>query len=215
MKWKIYISISSIIVFLAMGFFYVRSTPHYSLYMLKHAIEKHDPDEALKYIHIDSIIDNLGRKFLGANEKISGHEMAGKPSVKSMIVDALPGIKDSIRSSVREAIISHGHHKQKNSSQNTVPNVEGNEIAPTSTAHDAAKGKTAVRLPKNQLFSIGGVTIGNIDMSRVEKISLWDLTINVEGKTAIVSIKDTPQIMARMAKTDTGHWQIVEILLLP
>lgn len=184
--------------------------------MLKRAIEKHDPDEALKYIHIDSIVDNLGRKFLGANEKISGREMDGKPSLKSMMVDALPGIKDSIRSSVREAILSHGQLKQKNSSQNTMPNMEVNKNTTTYTPQDDAKGKTARRLHTKQLFSLGGVTIGNLDLNRIEKISLWDITIKkVDGKTAIVSLKDTPHVMAKMAKTDGGHWQIVEVLLLP
>lgn len=215
MKWKIYISVFVIIAFLVIGFFYARSTPHYSLYMLKRAIQKHDPDEALKYIHIDSIIDNLGRKFLGANEKISGREMDGKQSLKSMVVDALPGIKDSIRSSVREAILSHGRPKQKNSSQNTISNIEMNKNATTDTAQDAARKKTALRLHKNPLFSLGGVTIGNLDLKKIEKISLWDLTIKSDGKTAIVSLKDTPHVMAKMAKTDAGHWQIVEVLLAP
>lgn len=199
MKRKIYIAALAIIVFLAVGYFYVRSTPHYSLYMLKKAIEKHDPDEALKYIDIDSIVDNLGRNLFGNKEKGASQETSRKSSLKGMVADALPGIKGSIRSSLREAIASGG----KNNGKNTASGKEINE------------NKISAQLHKNQLLSIGGITIGNIDVRRFEKISLWDLIIQGDGKTAFVSVKDTPNIKAKMIKTDAGYWQITEVLLLP
>jgi len=215
MRQKIYIAASVIIVILAIGFLYVRCTPHYSLYMLKRAIEAHNPDQAMKYINVDSIADNLGRNFLGISDGGVGSETPGKPFLKGMVIDALPGIKDSIRSSVRSAIVSRGENKRESGSKNTASNKEINESLNANSAQDATRRKTGIRLNGNQQFSIGGITVGNLDVRRIEKISLWDLTIESDGKTAVVSVKDTPNIKAKMAKTDGGYWQIVEILLLP
>lgn len=215
MKRKIYIAVSGIIIILTMGFLYARSTPHYSLYMLKRAIELGNPDQAMKYINIDSIVDNLGGNLFGTSEGGVGSEIRGKFSLKGMVIDALPGIKDSIRSSVRAAIASRGEGKPESSPENAASSKDINKSLNTNSAHDAPRRKTTVRLKGNQQFSIGGITIGNLDVRRIEKISLWDLTIQSDGKTAVVSVKDTPNIKARMAKTDGGYWQIVEVLLLP
>jgi hypothetical protein len=215
MRRKIYIVTLVIIVILAIGFFYIRGTPHYSLYMLKQAIEKHNPDEALKYINIDSIVDNLVRDFLGKNEKGVGQEIHGKSSLKGMIGDALPEIKGSIRSSIREAIASQGKNRTKTSLDNSASNNEVIEDRSKGNPHDIPLGKPALQPHKNQLLSIGGITIGNLDMKSIEKISLWDLIIQNDGKTAIVSVKNTPNIKAKMAKTDVGYWQVVEVLLVP
>jgi len=215
MRRKIYIAASAIIVILAVGFLCVRSTPHYSLYMLKRAIEAHNPDQAMKYINIDSIVDNLGRNFLGISEGGVGSETPRKPFLKGIMIDALPGIKESIRSSVRAAISSHGENKRERGSENTASNKKINESLNANSVQDAPMRKTAIRLNGNQQFSIGGIAIGNLDVRRIERISLWDLTIQNDGKIAVVSVKDTPNIKAKMAKTDGGYWQIVEVLLLP
>jgi hypothetical protein len=211
MKRKVYIAALAIIVFLAVGFFYVRSTPHYSLYMLKKAIEKHDPDEALKYIDIDSIVDNLGRNFIGKNEK----DGSRKSSLKGMVFDALPGLKGSIRSSIRQAIASGDKSKHKNNPKNTASSKEINENVIGGNSQYAHQNKMSVQLHNNQSLSIGGITIGNIDVRSFEKISLWDLIIQRDEKTAIVSMKDTPNIRVKMIKTDAGYWQITEVLFLP
>jgi hypothetical protein len=215
MRRKIYIAASAIIVILAIGFLYVRSTPNYSLNMLTRAIEARNPDQAMKYINIDSIVDNLGRNLLGISEASVGSETRGKSSLKGMVFDALPGIKKSIRSSVRAAIASHGENKRGSGPKKTASNKKINESLNTNSAQDVPERKTTIRLNGKQQFSIGGITIGNLDVRRIEKISLWDLTVENDGKSAGVSVKDTPNIKARMTKTDGGYWEIVEVLFLP
>ena len=189
MRRTILISVTIIIALLSSGFFYIRSMPHYSLYLFRRAIENHEPDEALKYINIDSIVDNLGRNFLGKDGGDNSQETGKNTSLKRMVTDALPGIKESIRSSFRAAIASHGNGKQN--------------------------GKPAIRTHKNPLFSVGGIEISNLDLQKIKKISLWDLDIRVDGRTGLVQLKDTPGIKAKMVKTDTGYWQVVEIILSP
>lgn len=215
MRRKIYIAASVIIAILAIGFFYVRGTPHYSLYMLRQAIEKHNPDEALKYINIDSIVDNLGRDFLGKNAMGAGQETSGRLSLKGMVLNSLPEVKESIRSSIHEAIASHGKSKSRTDLDTTTSDKEAIENRSKDNLHELPRGKTALRLHQNQLLSIGGITIGALDVRRIENISLWDLAIQIDGKTAIVSMKDTPNIKARMEKIEAGYWQVVEVLLLP
>lgn len=161
--------------------------------MLKRAIEERNPDEALKYINIDSIVDSIARSLLNKNEKGHGQEPNKRTALKGMIGDALPGIKDSLRSSLHKAILSRGKSTAKSNPDNA-----------TGITDQHAHG-----------FSIGEITIGNFDARTIEKISLWDLTIKNNGGTAIVSVKNNPNIKAKMAKDDTGRWQITEVLLFP
>lgn len=180
-----------IIVFLIVGFFYVRSTPHYSLYQLKRAVENHDPDEALKYINIDSIVDNLSKEFFGKGEWGNSQEGGKGLSLKKMVADALPEIKDSARSSFRASIASRNDGQHNDGKQ---------------------REKAAVQPHKNPAPPIGGIEIGDLDLRKIKKSSLWDLVVEKDGKTAMVHIKNTPGIKARMVKTEAGHWQVVEIL---
>jgi hypothetical protein len=215
MRRTILISVTITIVLLFSGYFYVRNMPHYSLYLLKGAIENHEPDEALKYINIDSIVDNLGRDFLGKDGGGNIQESGKNPSMKRMVTDALPGIKESIRSSFRAAIASHGDNKQKKDLGTVGSNHVVNDKLNKSIIQEVPRGKTSDRPHKNPLFSIGGIEIANLDVRKIKKISLWDLVIRVDGKTAIVHVKDTPNIKAKMVKTDGGYWQVMEILLSP
>ena len=213
MRQTVLIVVTIIIALLASGFFYIRSVPHYSLYMLKRAIENHEPDEALKYINIDIIVDNLGRDFLGKDSGGNSQELGKNPSLKRMVADTLPGIKESIRSSFRAAIASHGDNKQKKDLGTVGSNHVVNDNLNKSIIQEVPRAKSSVYLHKNPLFSIGGIEIDNLDVRKIKEISLWDLDIRVDGKTAIVHVKDIPNIKAKMVKTDAGYWQFVEILL--
>jgi hypothetical protein len=213
MRRTILIVVTIIIALFSSGFFYVKSMPHYTLYMLKRAIENHEPDEALKYINIDSIVDKLGRDFLGKDSGGNSQESGKNPSLKGMVTDALPGIKESIRSSFHAAIVSHGDNKQKKDLGTVGSNHVVNDNLNKSIIQEVPREKSSVRLHKNPLFSIGGIEIDNLDVRKIKEISLWDLDIRVDGKTAIVYVKNTPNIKAKMVKTDAGYWQFVEILL--
>lgn len=127
-----------------------------------------------------------------------------------MVTDALPGIKESIRSSFRAAIASHGDNEQKKD-LGTI----GSDSLNKSTTQEVPREKSSARLHKNPLFSTGEIEISNLNVRKIKEISLWDLDIRVDGKTAIVHVKDTPNIKAKMEKTDAGYWQVVEILLSP
>jgi len=177
------------------GIIYVRNTPHYSIYMLKRAIEHHDPDEALKYINIDSIIDKMSADFIAKNNN-TGENNHGKASFKGMIAEALPGIKDSVRSSFREAVGS------------------SRKIKRTPDATTEPHGETSARSERrhtNKGFSAGGIVIDNLDVGKLENASFRNLIIERRGQTAVVCLKDVPHIKARMVQTDAGHWQVIEI----
>jgi hypothetical protein len=213
MRRTILIVVTIIIALFSSGFFYVKSMPHYSLYMLKRAIENHEPDEALKYINIDSIVDKLGRDFLGKDSGDNSQESGKNPSLKRMVTDALPGIKESIRSSFREAIASQGKSKQRTGVDKAGSSNEGTDSLNGSIKQEVPRGKNSVRQLKSPGASVGGIEISNLDVRKIKEISLWDLDIRVDGKTAIVHVKNTPNIKAKMVKTDAGYWQFVEILL--
>ena len=175
-----------IAVLLVLGFFYVRSTPHYSLYQLKRAVNNHDADDALKFINIDSIIDNLGKNLFG---KGGGEE--NQSPLKGMFADAMPKIKESIKSSFRTSI-----------------------AAPDEASKEKQGKSTDDKSLRKSKSSIGGIEVGGLDAKKLKETSLWDVTIQRNGKIAVISLKNSPGFKARMVQTEGGYWQIAEIMLL-
>lgn len=175
MKHRLFVALGLIIAFLALGFLYIRETPHYSFYMLVLAIQRHDPDEAMKYIDIDNIADNLSTLLLGGTAADGTDKNGKKPSsLKTIIGKALPGMKESIRSSLHDAIASH------------------NDDHRGSDSH--------------------AIEISNLDLKKIQQTSFRDLSVQRNKKTAFIRLKNLPGLKARMVKTRSGHWQIVEIL---
>jgi hypothetical protein len=192
MQYKAAVAIGLVIALLTGCFLYIKGTPHYSLYQLKRAVENHDPDGALKYISIDSIVDSLSTSFFGKTGEGTGHEEGRGSHLKRLAADAMPGIKESIRSSFRASIASRGEEQQGEEKQ-------GDKVA----AHGS----------KNSASFIGGIEINGLDLRKLKETSLWDLLIRRDGKTATVSLENNPGITAKMVQTDEGHWQVTEIVL--
>jgi hypothetical protein len=170
----LFVAIGLSIVLLVLGFLYVRETPHYSVYKLILAVQRHDPDEAMKYIDADGIVDNLSALLIGSRAADGTDTDAKRPSLKMVIGKALPGMKESIKSSLRDAIATHGNNSRQ-------------------PASDA-------------------IEISNLDLKKLRQTSFWDLKIQRDKETAIVRLKDLPGLKARMVKTRSGRWQVVEIL---
>lgn len=190
MRHKIFLATGIVIaILLIVGFFYGRTTPHYSLYLLKRAIENHDPDEALKYLNLDSIVNNLEKSFFGKERGEGNQQERQNPSMKDLIAEAMPGIKESIKDSFRASIAGHSGEKQKE--------------------------KTAVQVHKNNGPSIGKIEIDGFNVRKLKETTVWDILIQKDGKSAMVSLKNNPAIKAKMIQTDNGYWQVVEIILTP
>jgi hypothetical protein len=152
-------------------------------------VTNHKPDEALKYVNIDSIVDNLGRSFFGKGAGDISQEEGKASSLKMLVADALPGIKESLRSSFRSSIASGSDEKQRE--------------------------KVTVQPHKNHAPFIGGIEIGGLDLQKLRESSVMDLVIKKDGEAAFAYLKNNPGIKAKMVKTETGYWQIVEIILSP
>lgn len=120
MRRKGFLILGIVALLVISGFLYVRGTPHYSLYKLSRAVQNHDPDEAFKYIDIDSVVASFARAVMGYNPGETEKEAARRSSLKRMIADALPGMKGSIRASLRDAIA--GKNQQKGRSN--IGNIE-------------------------------------------------------------------------------------------
>lgn len=106
------ILIAGVIALVALsGFWYLRGTPHYSLFKLSQAVRNHNPDEAFKYIDIDSVVAGFARTLMGSNPGETEEEAARRSSLRRMIAEALPGMRGSIRSSLRDAIAGKDRDK--------------------------------------------------------------------------------------------------------
>jgi hypothetical protein len=94
------------------GYFYVKGTPRYSLYWFKRAILKHDAEEALKYIDIDSVLDNMVKDMSDEpdGEKVQPKSEPKKPMkniAQEVIRQNLPTIKEQLREQLKSAVISY------------------------------------------------------------------------------------------------------------
>ncbi len=93
------------------GFYWVRETPRYSLFWFKRAILQRDADSALKYIDLDSILDNMVNQMSdGAGGQAvasgkSGRTLGGIS--KDVVSQNLPSIKSQLREQLRSAILSY------------------------------------------------------------------------------------------------------------
>lgn len=179
-----------VIVLLIAGFLYIQSTPHYSLYQLKRAVDNHDADKALKYVNIDSIAENLGKSLFGKGSSEAGKGEEKQSPLKGMLAEAMPQIKESVKSSFRNSIAARDEVSKEKQRKNTID-----------------------KPLRKSTSSIGGIEIGGLDAKKLKETSLWDIVVQRDGKTAEISLKNNPGMKARMVQTNVGFWQIVEIML--
>jgi len=97
------------------GYLYFRTTPYYSLHMLKKAIVNRDAREVLKYMDTDSILDNMAKDALARMEKkepprnkFEEHlQTAGKDVVRQL----LPQLKSQMGEALTNLLLSYDNAK--------------------------------------------------------------------------------------------------------
>ncbi len=113
---KRFILFSSILLFLIVfgivGFLAIHNTPRYSLYWFKKAILDHDAESALKYLDIDSIVDNMVKDIFDKPEEQkeppkNQPETAMKNIGKDIVMQNLPAMKKQLKEQLESAIISY------------------------------------------------------------------------------------------------------------
>lgn len=93
------------------GFLYFRTTPYYSLYMLKKAIIGRDAAAVLKYMDTDSILDGMANDVLArmdknqpARNRFEEHmQKAGKDAVRQL----LPQLKKQMGDALTDFLLSY------------------------------------------------------------------------------------------------------------
>ncbi|MBA4418738.1 MAG: hypothetical protein C0392_12645 [Syntrophus sp. (in: bacteria)] len=99
MRFKVPVISGVILLLLVSGFFYLRTTPYYSIYQLAGAINSHDPEKALKYIDVDSIVEGLVKN-------LSANENALKPASRKAIITGISMNMASIKEGITQYIIT-------------------------------------------------------------------------------------------------------------
>lgn len=102
----------ALIVFGVAAFFAIHNTPRYSLYWFKKAILDHDAESALRYLDIDSIVDNMVKDIFDKPEQQkepskNQSEMPMKNIGKDIIMQNLPTMKKQLKEQLESAIISY------------------------------------------------------------------------------------------------------------
>lgn len=110
MRFKKILIVSSVIFILVLSgvYAYIRTTPRYSLYQLRSALENHDPERALLFIDIDSIVDNLLRDTLQKQDTTPKNqwEKTGNDLGKGLALMMAPAMKAALKSQFKSAISS-------------------------------------------------------------------------------------------------------------
>jgi hypothetical protein len=94
------------------GYYSIKETPRYSLYWFKKAILDHDAESALRYLDIDSIVDNMMKDMSGEEDKDRARQKAQPESPtknigRDIIRQNLPAIKEQLREQLESAIVSY------------------------------------------------------------------------------------------------------------
>ena len=86
----------------------VADTPRRSLDEMRNALLKHDADAALRYVDMDSVVENMVRDIFAKYEAKSDDPLAllGVKAGRQVASVLMPGVKAFARNRVKEAIIS-------------------------------------------------------------------------------------------------------------
>jgi hypothetical protein len=105
------ISVASLVVLLAIGFYYFSGTPRYSLYKISRAFKNHDSAEFHKYVDVDRIVDHLA-SF--AVEQAAAEMERGMPTGdwqgpgqefdKELAMMMLPQLLEALKPQIKQAI---------------------------------------------------------------------------------------------------------------
>jgi len=102
------IGLISVCLLVGISFYYIKGTPHYSLYKFKKALLKNDPETALKYLDIDSIVDNLMSRTMMemTEERLSKNEWenAGRAMGIGIAMMMKPAMKEFLKTSFKQAV---------------------------------------------------------------------------------------------------------------
>jgi hypothetical protein len=143
------ISVASLVVLLAIGFYYFSGTPRYSLYKLSRAFKNHDSEEFHKYVDVDRIVDHLAKFAVeqAAAEMESGNLSgewggAGQEFDKELAMMMLPGMLEALKPQIKQAItelIENADHDR-----------EGSPLLGASLADIQTEGSTALVTVENK-----------------------------------------------------------------
>ncbi|OPX99298.1 MAG: hypothetical protein A4E60_02842 [Syntrophorhabdus sp. PtaB.Bin047] len=106
------VSICVALILLAVfAFLYARTTPYYSLYMLKKAIVSRDAREVLRYLDTDSILDNMAKDVFTRMDKkeppSNKFEQHMRAAGKDLAAQLLPQLKAQMGESITNLLLSY------------------------------------------------------------------------------------------------------------
>ncbi|HRT27649.1 MAG TPA: DUF2939 domain-containing protein [Syntrophales bacterium] len=101
----------ALIIVAVAAFLYVRTTPYYSLHMLKKAIVNRDAKGVLRYLDTDSILDNMAKDVFArmdskepSRNKFEDHmRSAGKDAARQL----LPQLKAQMGEAITDLLLSY------------------------------------------------------------------------------------------------------------
>ena len=101
----------AIAALIAVSFFYITSTPYYSLYMFKKAIVNRDAKSVLKYLDTDSILDNMAKDVFSRMDKKepprNKFEEHMQNAGKDLVSQLLPQLKKQMGEAITNLLLSY------------------------------------------------------------------------------------------------------------
>ena len=102
MKYKLPIITGAVLLCLAGAFFYVQTTPYYSIFLFARAVGDHDAETALKYVDVDSLTESMARNLLAGTASRQTYK-----NVAAAVSMNMTSIKEGVREYLTNFIRSH------------------------------------------------------------------------------------------------------------
>jgi hypothetical protein len=100
MNRKVFVASVIVVVLLLLGgFLYVRGTPYYSIYQFAGAVNNRDPETALTYIDVDSIVESLVKGISSGSGNL-------REGTRKAVVSGITMNMESVKDGVRQYIIA-------------------------------------------------------------------------------------------------------------
>lgn len=119
MKIKLRFLLFFIPLVVLLGWFYIHSTPQYSLYQIRRAIISHDYEMFSKYVDIDSLVDSLIAQSLASqksqvNQKEENEwEKMGSIVAQGLVSVMKPALKEQVKAVIKKQVESGESEEKK------------------------------------------------------------------------------------------------------
>lgn len=188
-----------LIIFFLLGFFLITKTPRYSLYQIGRSVKQRDYEKFVKYVDIDSLIDNL------VNSSTSDVDTSNAGIFSSLIPSLMESAKTTMKSQIRtyleDGTLINGPFGQFTTSE-IVFKTKINKTGKTAEVTITADSEIKLSMHKTEgIWRLSSINNLN-DIQSTEERTITDVKPNTEVTLSTIKVKvNTAKKLSSIADT--------------